>query len=252
LSLLDLTGKVALVTGSTRGIGWRTAEMLAEHGATLVIHGRTDQATVDARAAELGELFGGVHSGVLADVRDPDQIRAALRQVFSTYKRLDILVNNAGILDDALIGMVSDESITKTFETNTISSIHFLQGGARLMKRAGAGSIINIASIIGVEGNAGQIVYSSSKAALLGLTKSAAKELAASGIRVNAIAPGFIDTEMARSIPPEIFEQRVASIAMARIGTADDVARAILFLASDLSEYITGQVIGVDGGMVIS
>ena len=119
------------------------------------------------------------------------------------------------------------------------------------MKRHSSGSIVNVTSIVGVEGNVGQIVYSSSKAALLGLTKSAAKELAPSGIRVNAIAPGFIDTQMARQLPAEIFAERVESIGMGRIGTADDVARAILFLASDLSSYVTGQVIGVNGGMVI-
>jgi 3-oxoacyl-[acyl-carrier protein] reductase len=242
---------VALITGSTRGIGWRTAELFAEHGASVVVHGRGSQADIDARAIELQERFGGVHIGVTADVRDAEAIRIALRKVFSSFKRLDVLVNNAGILDDALIGMISDESINTTFDTNTISAIHFLQGSARLMKRTGAGSIINVSSIIGVEGNVGQIVYSSSKAALLGMTKSAAKELAAWGIRVNAIAPGFIDTEFSRFIPAELFEERVSSIAMARIGTAADVANVILFLASDLSSYVTGQVVGVDGGMVI-
>jgi 3-oxoacyl-[acyl-carrier protein] reductase len=249
--LLDLSGRVALVTGSTRGIGWRTAELLAEHGASVVVHGRGNQADIDTRAAELRERFGGEHIGILADVRDAEAIRTGLRKVFSTFKRLDVLVNNAGILDDALIGMISDESISTTFDTNIISAIHFLQGGARLMKRTGVGSIINVSSIIGVEGNVGQIVYSSSKAALLGLTKSAAKELAVSGIRVNAIAPGFIDTDMARSIPTDLFEERVSSVAMARIGTDTDVAKVILFLASDLSSYVTGQVVGVDGGMVI-
>ena len=251
MSLLDLSGRVALITGSTRGIGWRTAELFAEHGASVVVHGRGSQVNLDARVAELGARFGGAHLGILADIRDADAIRTGLRQVFSKFKRLDVLVNNAGILDDALIGMISDESIAASFETNIVSAIHFLQGSARLMKRTGTGSIINVSSIIGVEGNVGQIVYSSSKAALLGLTKSAAKELAGSGIRVNAIAPGFIDTEMARSIPAHVFEERVSSIAMARIGTATDVANAILFLASDLSNYVTGQVVGVDGGMVI-
>jgi len=248
---LDLTGRVALVTGSTRGIGWSTAQMLASHGASVIVHGHSDRAGVAGRVAELGERFGGDHLGVLADVRNVDAIRDVVRQIFSTYKRLDILVNNAGVLDDALIGMVTDDAVSRTFEINTFAPIHLLQAGARLMARGGGGSIINLTSIVGVNGNAGQIVYSASKAALLGLTRSAAKELAPAGIRVNAIAPGFIDTEMARHLPPEIFAQRVESVAMGRIGDPEDVARAILFLASDLSTYVTGQVLGVDGGMLI-
>ncbi len=147
--------------------------------------------------------------------------------------------------------MISDDAIAKTFEVNTLAAIHFLQAGARLMKRHHGGSIVNVSSIVGIEGNPGQIVYSSSKAALVGLTKSAAKELAPAQIRVNAIAPGFIDTQMARQLPEAIFAERVASIGMGRIGTAEDIAKVILFLSSDLSSYVTGQIIGVNGGMII-
>lgn len=250
MSLLDLTGRVALVTGATRGIGWRTAEILAEHGATVIVHGRSET-VVDARVAELVGRGGGAHSGVAADLVDRAQAAGIVRTVFQTHQRLDILVNNAGVLDDALIGMVTDEAIQRTLAINTVAPMHLTQGAARLMRRAGGGSIVNLASIIGVVGNRGQIVYSASKAAIIGLTKSSAKELAPAGIRVNAIAPGFIDTDMAGSVPPEIFQQRVDSIAMGRIGTPDDIARAVLFLASDLSRYVTGQVIGVDGGMLI-
>ncbi len=251
MSLIDLSGKVALVSGSSRGIGWSAAELLASNGATVVIHGNSDSSIIDARAAELRDRFGGEHSGFQADVRDPNQIRGVARSVFAKFKRLDILINNAGILDDALIGMISDDAIAKTFEVNTLAAIHFLQAGARLMKRHHGGSIVNVSSIVGIEGNPGQIVYSSSKAALVGLTKSAAKELAPAQIRVNAIAPGFIDTQMARQLPEAIFAERVASIGMGRIGTAEDIAKVILFLSSDLSSYVTGQIIGVNGGMII-
>ena len=187
----------------------------------------------------------------MCDAGRPDQIRAAYQRIFTEFRRLDVLVNNAGVLDDALVGMVSDESLQRTFEVNAIGAIHHLQSAARLMQRKNSGSIINMTSIIGRFGNSGQIAYGSSKAALIGLTRSAAKELAPVGIRVNAIAPGFIHTDMARSVPSAVFEQRVASIGMGRIGTTEDVARAVAFFASTWSEYVTGQVLGVDGGMVI-
>ncbi|WP_104992098.1 SDR family NAD(P)-dependent oxidoreductase [Deinococcus sp. NW-56] len=249
--LLDLSGQVALVTGSTRGIGWATAQLLAEQGATVVLNGAKDQAGLDRRVEELAAQYGVQGSGILCDARDPDQIRQVYQQIFKTYRRLDILVNNAGILDDALIGMVSDELVTRTYEVNTFGAIHHLQGAARLMQRGGRGSIVNLTSIVGVNGNEGQIVYSSSKAALVGLTRSAAKELAPKGIRVNAIAPGFIDTDMTRSLPTDKFEERMASIKMSRIGTPEDIAKGVLFFVSDLSTYVTGQVLGVDGGMLI-
>lgn len=251
MTTLGLSEKVALVTGSTRGIGWAAAQMLAANGVTVILNAAKDQIALDKRVHELTESSGIAASGVLCDARDPSQIRQVYQQIFKTYKRLDVLVNNAGILDDALIGMVSDEMVQRTYEVNTFGAIHHLQGAARLMQRAGKGSIVNLTSIVGVNGNEGQIVYSSSKAALIGLTRSAAKELAPKGIRVNAIAPGFIDTDMTRGLPENKFAERMASIKMRRIGTAEDIARAVLFFASDLSEYITGQILGVDGGMLI-
>lgn len=251
MNIFDLTGRVALVTGATRGIGWSTAQILAEHGASVVVHGRSDLSTAQNRVDELLDRFGGEHLAVVAELREPDQISRTVRRIFDERGRLDVLVNNAGVLDDALVGMVTADAIHRTYEINAFAPIHLLQGAARIMRRHGSGSIINVTSIVGVEGNAGQIVYGSSKAALIGLTRAAAKELAPVGIRVNAIAPGFIDTDMAGSLPPEIFQKRVDSIAIGRIGSADDVARAILFLATDASAYITGEVIGVDGGMLI-
>lgn len=248
--MTDLDGRVAFITGSTRGIGWATAELLAERGATVILNG-TNMQTLEARSDELFRRFGVKTEGILCDVARPDDIRRAYQRIFQEHRRLDILVNNAGVLDDALIGMVSDEMVTRTFEINTFGAIHHLQGAARLMRRHKQGSIINLTSIVGLNGNLGQIVYSSSKAALVGLTRSASKELAPAGIRVNAVAPGFIDTDMTRSLPEDKYSERMNSIAMGRIGTAEDVARAIGFLAGDDSSYVTGQVLGVDGGMLI-
>lgn len=248
--LLDLHGKVVAVTGATRGIGQATANVLAAHGATVVV--MSSQAERAVLAAErLQEHYKIDTLGLGVDSRDSHQIRLAYQAIFKRLGRLDGLVNNAGILQDALIGMVTDQLLHETFGVNTLGAIHHLQGAARLMSRAGRGSIVNITSIIGVEGNDGQIAYSSSKAALIGLTKSAAKELAPKGIRVNAVAPGFIDTEMSRSIPESKFAERAESIRMGRLGSTTDIANAILFFTSELSTYVTGQVLGVDGGMRI-
>jgi 3-oxoacyl-[acyl-carrier protein] reductase len=246
-----LQDRVAFVTGSTRGIGWATAEAFAAHGAILVLNGRSDAAALDARVADLRQRFGVECSGIFGDVSDPAVVKEAYRTIFGRHRRLDVLVNNAGILDDALLGMVSLESAQRTFAVNAMSVLLNMQAGSRLMMRGGSGSIINLSSIIGTHGNAGQVAYGGSKAAVIGMSLSAAKELAAANVRVNVVAPGFIDTEMARSLPPAKFEERVHSIKMARIGTPAEVANVILFLASGLSSYVTGQVIGVDGGMLI-
>lgn len=250
--LLDLTGRVAFVTGSTRGIGWSTAQRLASHGASVIVSGSSDKTLAQERADELAQTWGVEALGLACDSREPEEIRAAFRSIRETFRRLDVLVNNAGILDDALIGMIPDESVDQTFRVNTVGPIHYLQSAARLMRRnPGTASIINLSSIIGLVGNEGQIAYSASKAAIVGLTRSAAKELAPAGIRVNAVAPGFIDTDMTRALPEEKFAERSQAIKMGRVGTPEDVARVVLFLASDLSTYVTGQVVGVDGGMLI-
>jgi len=246
-----LAGKVAFITGSTRGIGWATAELFAEHGATLVLNSRANRDRLEECVADLHKRFGVPVNGLLCDVANPKAVRGAFQEIFKAQKRLDVLVNNAGILDDALLGMISTEAADRTFATNALSVLHCMQFAARLMARNRAGSIVNLSSIIGVTGNAGQVAYAGSKAAVLGMSRSAAKELASTGIRVNAVAPGFIDTDMARQLPPEKFQERLASIKMGRIGSPREVASVILFLASDLSTYVTGQVIGVDGGMLI-
>lgn len=244
-----LTDKVILITGATKGIGFATAEKLARNGAKVYINGRDNERLNEAVAALKSK--GLYVEGLCFDVADEEQVKSAFRILFSNEKKLDVLVNNAGILDDALIGMVTKQQIEKTFSINTFSTLYASQYASRLMARVKGGSIINISSIIGCNGNKGQAVYGGSKAAVIGITKSLSKELALSNIRVNAIAPGFIETDMARSIPKEIFDERVESIAMKRIGSPDDIANVVLFLASDLSSYVTGQIIGVDGGMLI-
>jgi 3-oxoacyl-[acyl-carrier protein] reductase len=247
---LDLTGRVAVVTGSTRGIGWAIARCFATHGATVVLNGR-DGDRLRARADELGELTGTPGRVMAADAKDPGAIRDGYRAVFNEFRRLDVLVNNAGVLGDALIGMISDELLEETFAVNTLGPIHHLQNAARLMKRAGGGSVINLTSIMAVRGNAGQVPYTAAKAAVIGSTLSAAKELAPDNIRVNAIAPGYIETDMTRGLAEDQRAERVSSIGLGRAGDADEVAGVALFLASGLSTYVTGQVIGVDGGMVV-
>ncbi len=244
-----LQDKVCLVTGATRGIGLAIAQFFAAQGAWVFVNGR-DAARVAEVVADINQS-GGRADPFVCDVADPNSVKGAYKEFLSKTKVLDVLVNNAGILDDALIGMVTPAQVERTFSINTYAVLYMSQYAARIMAKAKAGSIVNLTSIIGTNGNSGQAVYGGSKAAVIGITKSLAKELAASNIRVNAIAPGFIDTDMARSIPPAVFETRVASVAMKRIGSPQEIASVAAFLAADLSAYVTGQVIGVDGGMLI-
>jgi len=195
-----LAGKLALVTGSSRGIGWETARVFARSGATVILNGR-EPSRLETRRKELSAEAGREMYALAFDVSDAGTVRNAYQDIFKSYGRLDILVNNAGILQDALLGMIADEMIDRSFKVNAFGALYNLQAAARLMGRAGAGAIINVSSIIGTSGNEGQTLYGSTKAALIGLTRSAAKELAPKGIRVNAVAPGFIDTEMTRQLP---------------------------------------------------
>lgn len=247
---MRLDGRVALVTGSTRGIGWATAKALAAHGATVLINGRSDATMLDARVTEL-RATGATASGYLADAADPDAIAALYRQLFKEHRRLDVLVNNAGVLEEGMLGMIPRDAVDRGLAVNLAGPLHHVQTAARLMRRGGGGAIVNITSIMGTRGAPGLAVYAASKAGLVGLTLAAAKELAPDNIRVNAVAPGFIDTDMARALPAELFAERLASVRTGRIGTPEDVAHAVLFLASDLSSYVTGQVLGVDGGMTV-
>lgn len=245
-----LAGKVALITGTNRGIGRALVEVFASHGAIVYANARKT-GSMDAVAAELAEKYATPIMPVYFDMTDAAALRLAFMRIQQEHKRLDVLVNNAGIMRDALIGMVSVELLQEVFCVNVFAVIHAIQYATKFMARQKSGSIINIASIVGVNGNAGQIAYSASKGAVLSLTKTAAKELAPLGIRVNAIAPGMIDTAMLRSIGESRVQSYVANIRMGRLGTPTDVANTALYLASDLSPYVTGQVIGVDGAAIL-
>ncbi|MBM4229258.1 MAG: glucose 1-dehydrogenase [Gammaproteobacteria bacterium] len=248
---LGLSGRVAIVSGSSRGIGLAIAKRLAEHGAAVVLNGLRDEGSLRDRADEISKAYAVRVIPVIADVSTDAGAQSLVRSAYSEFRRLDIMVNNAGVLRDSLIGMIGSDDIDETLRINLRSVITGTQAASRLMLRNKSGSIVNIASIIGRFGNKGQLVYGASKAGVIGATYSAAKELAPSGIRVNAIAPGFIDTDMVRSINEDVFAERIRSIAMGRIGSPEDIADAALFFASDLSRYVTGQVLGVDGGMLI-
>ncbi len=250
-SNFSLEGKIAFITGSTKGIGWACARVLTQYGATVILNGIEGQEMVDRRREELKQEFNVDVDGRYFDVGNMEEAQNFYNQIFKKYKRLDILVNNAGTLADNLVGMIKKDDIEKTFSTNVNGIIYNLQFAARLMQRNNSGSIINIASIVGRVGNEGQVVYGGSKAAVIGITLSAARELAPKNIRVNAIAPGFIDTDFTRPLPPKIYQQRLDAVKMKRIGQPEEVANTVLFLASDLSSYVTGQVIGVDGGMIM-
>ncbi|MDB4987244.1 MAG: short-chain dehydrogenase/reductase [Myxococcaceae bacterium] len=244
-----LTGKVAIVTGSTRGIGWAIAEALAAAGASVVVNGVRDPALVEARAQELHARYGVPALALTADAGDPKAVANAYQAVFKRFKRLDVLVNGAGIMRGALIGMISDELVRDTLQINLAGAIHHLQGAAKLMARHKSGSIVNITSLLGVQGTEGQSVYAASKAGVVGLTLAAAKELAPQGIRVNAIAPGFIDTDLTAALSDDKRAEFIARIRLGRVGQARDVANAALFFASELSGFVTGQVLAVDGSM---
>ena len=242
-----LEGKIAFITGSTRGIGWSTAQVFAAEGATVILNGHSDEALLKERVHFLKETYQTKAYGILADVADSKEIVRSFREIVQDFGTVDIVVNNAGIMIPGLLGMIPDEAIVNSFNVNAISVIHSMQAAARVMMRKKQGSIINISSILGVKGFAGQVVYSATKAAVIGMTKSAAKELAPHGIRVNCIAPGFIETDMTAKQSKEI----VKNILLGRTGEPHMVANAVLYFASSLSEYVTGQLLSVDGGMIV-
>lgn len=244
-----LDQKVCIITGATKGIGRAIAKSFAEQGAWVFVNGR-DANTVNEIVSDI-KSFGGQADPFICDVSDPDSVKLAFKEFLTKCKKLDILVNNAGVLEESILGMANSKHVEKIFSTNSFSVIYMSQYASRIMAKEKSGSIINLSSIMGSNGAAGLSVYAGSKAALIGITKSLSKELAPLNIRVNAIAPGFIDTEMARNVPENIFNKRISSIAMGRIGSPNEVAGVAVFLGSNLSTYVTGQVIGIDGGMLI-
>ncbi|WP_334146591.1 glucose 1-dehydrogenase [Hyphomicrobium sp.] len=244
---IDLSGRVALVTGASRGIGLAIAQRLAAAGASVAVNARAiDDGILEAFGKDEAQRI----SVLPGDVGAPEAAGQMTRAIFTHHKRLDILVNNAGIMRPAPIGMISDDEIDRTLAINLAGAIRLIQSAARLMARTG-GSIVNLSSIVGLKGATGQLAYAASKAGIVGATLAAAKELAPKGIRVNAVAPGFIETGLTAALSAEVRHEALGSIGLARAGTVEDVADAVLFLASDLSRYVTGQVLGVDGGMVL-
>jgi 3-oxoacyl-[acyl-carrier protein] reductase len=243
---IDLNGKVALVTGSTRGIGRAIATRLLECGAKVAIVGR-DLAKAEAVAAELGANA----KGFACEISVPAEITALIENVEKAFGQLDILVNNAGITKDNLMLRMKDEDWNSVLETNLRSAFIAIRTVQRGMMKRRWGRIINIASVVGRIGNAGQANYAASKAGLIGLSKSVAKELASRNILCNVVAPGFIKTDMTDAMTPEAVKALSANIPLDRFGTPEDIAGVVAFLASDHAAYITGQVLTVDGGMVM-
>ena len=252
-----LNGKVAIVTGAARGIGHAVTEIFAQNGATVYaidILGALLQKTTK----EIAEKYDAEIIPISFDVTEVCEQKSTFQRIWKEHKRLDILVNNAGLALSALIEMNSKVDIERNFAVNTIAVIEMIQLATKLMKRNEIinntrGSIINISSIAGTHGNRGQIAYSGSKAAVVGITKSASKELSEFLIRVNAIAPGVIQTPMLEEALSEavVTDYINNAIGMHRIGTAYDIANAVLFFASDISGYVTGQILGVDGGFIL-
>ena len=243
-----LTGKIAVVTGASRGIGKEIAKTLAAKGATVVVNYNGSAEKAEETVKEI-EALGGKAEALQCNVSDYDKAAEMMAYVVKTYGRVDILVNNAGITRDNLLMKMSEEDFDAVLNTNLKGAFNCIKHISRQMLKQKNGHIVNISSVSGVMGNAGQVNYSASKAGVIGMTKSLAKELAAKGVTVNAVAPGFIETDMTAALPETARTALLATIPQARLGAPEDVAQAVAFLAGDGASYITGQVLGVDGGM---
>jgi len=243
-----LTGKVALVTGAGRGIGREIALTLAKNGAVVIVNYNGSKENAEEVVAQITQ-DGGCAEAVQCNVSDFAASEAFVKEVLAKYKKVDILVNNAGITRDNLIMRMSEEDYDTVLDTNLKGAFNMIRHLSRSLIKQRSGKIINISSVSGILGNAGQSNYSASKAGLIGLTKSVARELASRGINVNAVAPGFIDTDMTKNMTEDAKKTLNNMIPMGKMGSTKNIADLVLFLAGEYSDYITGQVICVDGGM---
>jgi 3-oxoacyl-[acyl-carrier protein] reductase len=245
---MDFTGKVALVTGSGRGIGKAIAMKLAENGATLVINDVGDPTTAEATVAEIKALN---HQAMvaMADVSNSEAVNKMVESAIAAYGKIDILVNNAGITRDQLLMKMTDDEWDKVLTINLKSVFVCTRAVIRPMLKQRSGRIVSMSSVVGIIGNAGQANYAAAKAGIIGFTKTIAKEVASRGITVNAVAPGFIDTPMTQVLPEDRIQALAANIPLGYLGTPKDIAETVAFLASEEARYITGQVITVDGGI---
>lgn len=248
--MVDLKGKVALVTGASRGIGKAIAEKLAFFGADVIITS-TKLDTSQSVAKEISEKYNVRSKGYALNVANFGEFSSLVDEIVKEFGRIDILVNNAGITRDTLILRMKEEDWDDVINTNLKGVFNGCKSVSKYMVKQQYGKIVNISSVVGIMGNAGQVNYSASKGGVIALTKSLAKELASRNINVNAVAPGYIDTDMTRVLPDNVKQEVLKLIPLGRMGKPEDIANVVAFLCSDMSSYITGQVIVVDGGMVM-
>lgn len=242
--------KVAFITGATRGIGRAIALELAKEGYNIALNYRTENEALETLKKEISEL--GVECyPVQGDVSKAEDSERMTKEIIEHFEQIDVLVNNAGITKDKLIQRMKEEEFTDVINVNLVGTFNITKNVIKYMTKKRYGKIINLSSVVGISGNAGQSNYAASKAGIIGFTKSIAKELASRNITANAVAPGFIQTDMTNVLKDEIKEAIEGTIPLKRLGTAEDVAKVVKFLASDNSNYITGQVINVDGGMLM-
>ena len=242
--------KVAFITGATRGIGRAIALELAKEGYNIALNYRTENEALENLKKEISEI--GVECyPVQGDVSKAEDSERMTKEIIEHFEQIDVLVNNAGITKDKLIQRMKEEEFTDVINVNLVGTFNITKNVIKYMTKKRYGKIINISSVVGISGNAGQSNYAASKAGIIGFTKSIAKELAARNITANAVAPGFIQTDMTNVLKDEVKEAIEGTIPLKRLGTAEDVAKVVKFLASDESSYITGQVINVDGGMLM-